>query len=199
MLIERIRRPPGRQEALNLEIKMSKRNIFLNLTSLIAGGVLIAGCSLRGLGGEASVSPPSNQPAVSASATPSNSGEDFTLATEQSQVEPSKAFVPISRNAEDCAYGGEFKSIQALDEKTVRFELCYPDVAFLSKIAFPSFGILPSEFLEKHRWRGKKQPIVDGTHWERSISGRELETGRRIKFFRIPGLLGRRSGFNPQS
>jgi ABC-type transport system substrate-binding protein len=48
----------------------------------------------------------------------------------------------------DCEYGGEFSQISATDEHTVVFSLCYPDPAFLSKIAFTSFAIHDSGVLE---------------------------------------------------
>lgn len=48
----------------------------------------------------------------------------------------------------DCDYGGEFSQIRAVDETTVEFELCFPDVAFLSKIAFSSFAIHDTASLE---------------------------------------------------
>ena len=43
--------------------------------------------------------------------------------------------------APDCKYGGEFKSIEAVDQYTVKFTLCAPDPAFLSKVAFVAFSI----------------------------------------------------------
>lgn len=48
----------------------------------------------------------------------------------------------------DCAYGGEFSQIKAVDELTVEFSLCYPDPAFLPKIAFISNGIQDTAWLE---------------------------------------------------
>ena len=56
-------------------------------------------------------------------------------------------FEPLSFSAPDCSYGGQLKSIQALDRFTVRFSLCAPEAAFLSKIAFPAFAIYPQEWL----------------------------------------------------
>jgi ABC-type transport system substrate-binding protein len=50
--------------------------------------------------------------------------------------------------AADCSYGGEFKSITAVDEYTVKFSLCYPDPAFPSKAAFNVFSIADKEFLD---------------------------------------------------
>lgn len=51
-------------------------------------------------------------------------------------------------DAEHSAYTGNFKKVSATDEKTVVFELCNPDVAFLSKIAFTSFAINDTAWLE---------------------------------------------------
>ena len=51
------------------------------------------------------------------------------------------AFEPIKVAAPNCDYGGEFKSIEAVDENTVKFTLCNPDPAFPSKVAFSVFSI----------------------------------------------------------
>jgi ABC-type transport system substrate-binding protein len=48
----------------------------------------------------------------------------------------------------DCAYGGEFSQIKAIDELTVEFDLCYADPAFLSKIAFIANGIQDEDYLK---------------------------------------------------
>jgi ABC-type transport system substrate-binding protein len=49
--------------------------------------------------------------------------------------------------AADCTYGGLMKSIQAVDDTTVKFTLCSPDPAFPSKIAFSSLGIQSAKHL----------------------------------------------------
>ena len=54
----------------------------------------------------------------------------------------------MSLSAPDCEYGGQFKSIEAVDELTVKMTLCGPDVAFPSKVAFSSFAIQSSDYLE---------------------------------------------------
>ena len=66
--------------------------------------------------------------------------------------------------APDCEYGGEFKSIEAVDELTVKVTLCVPDPAFPSKIAFTSFAIQPSEYLESTGGNGDllEKPIGTG-------------------------------------
>ncbi|MCS7350568.1 MAG: ABC transporter substrate-binding protein [Anaerolineae bacterium] len=50
--------------------------------------------------------------------------------------------------APDCNYGGEFKAIEAIDQYTVRFTLCYPDPAFPSKVAFAAFAIQDKDYLD---------------------------------------------------
>lgn len=50
--------------------------------------------------------------------------------------------------AANCDYGGLIKSIEAVDELTVKFTLCSSEVAFPSKVAFSAFQIHPSEYLE---------------------------------------------------
>jgi peptide/nickel transport system substrate-binding protein len=59
-----------------------------------------------------------------------------------------QGFEPMSMSAESCDYGGEFLSIEAVDEYTVKFTLCYPDPAFPSKAAFSAFAIQSAEYLE---------------------------------------------------
>ncbi len=54
----------------------------------------------------------------------------------------------LSLSAPDCEYGGEFKSIEAVDTSTVKFTLCYPDPAFPSKVAFSVFSILDKDHLD---------------------------------------------------
>jgi len=44
----------------------------------------------------------------------------------------------------------EIKQIKALDQYTVEFDLCSPDVAFLSKVAFASNAIQDSDWLKAH-------------------------------------------------
>ena len=44
-------------------------------------------------------------------------------------------------------YSGQVKKISAPDDKTVVFELCSPDPAFLAKIAFISFAINDADYL----------------------------------------------------
>ena len=60
-------------------------------------------------------------------------------------------FAPMVIQAPNCDYGGEFKSIEAIDKYTVRFTLCKADPAFLSKVAFAIFSIQDKEFLDANQ------------------------------------------------
>jgi ABC-type transport system substrate-binding protein len=68
--------------------------------------------------------------------------------------------------APECEYGGEFKSIEAVDDLTVKFSLCAPDVAFPSKVAFSAFQIHPSEYLESTGGGGDlvEKPVGTGPY-----------------------------------
>jgi ABC-type transport system substrate-binding protein/tRNA A-37 threonylcarbamoyl transferase component Bud32 len=56
-------------------------------------------------------------------------------------------FVGDKVSATNCTYGGEFKAIEAVDQYTVKFSLCTPDPAFLSKVAFGVFAIQDKDYL----------------------------------------------------
>lgn len=86
----------------------------------------------------------------SASAPPATA-EPTQAATEQPTQEPQYdgAVYPETGEA-PCGtegYTGNFKKITATDRLTVEFQLCNPDVAFLSKIAFSAFGIQDADYL----------------------------------------------------
>ena len=65
-------------------------------------------------------------------------------------------------DAAHAAYRGNLKRIVAKDASTVVFDLCAPDVAFLTKIAAPAFGINDLGWLRAHvsATGGGVQPIV---------------------------------------
>ena len=109
---------------------------------IVALGLVVAAC---GGGG-----PSASASGTGAAPTDVASGEPF---------ESSGTFEPMVYPAEpqDCsfegddthgAYTGEFSQIRAIDESTVEFELCFPDVSFLQKIAFSSFNIHDTASLE---------------------------------------------------
>jgi peptide/nickel transport system substrate-binding protein len=101
-------------------------------------------------------------------------------------------FEGLSFSAPDCTYGGEFKTIEAVDALTVRFELCLPDVAFRSKVAFSAFGIQSAEYLEATGGGGDalvSNPIGTGPYmleqWDR---GNQLILTRNPNYWGTPAI-----------
>lgn len=87
-----------------------------------------------------------------------------------------QGFEGMKVEAPDCSYGGEFKSMEAVDEFTVKFTLCYPDPAFPSKAAFSAFPIYSADYLEATGGSGDivDKPIGTGPYmldeWQRGDS-----------------------------
>ena len=100
---------------------MNKRLFFTVLSVLVLASMLLAACAK-----------PTAAPA-----------EPTAAAT--------GGFVPMKVEAANCDYGGEFKSIETVDELTVKFSLCYPDPAFASKVAFSVFSISDKDFLDANQ------------------------------------------------
>ncbi len=71
-----------------------------------------------------------------------------TAAAQPTATAAAPAFTGMSKAAPDCTYGGEFKSIEAVDAETVKFTLCYPDPAFPAQAAFNVFAIAPKALLD---------------------------------------------------
>ena len=104
-------------------------------------------------------------------ASPSEAAESEPAA-ESMGPEPSQdgtAFEPMSypedgpAECESDTNPTNISEIRAEDEHTVVFTLCSPDVAFLSKIAFSSFAIDDSDYLEAHAGDGSIVDQPNGT------------------------------------
>jgi peptide/nickel transport system substrate-binding protein len=82
-------------------------------------------------------------------------------------------FEGLSVAAPDCDYGGTLSSITATDRLEVVFELCSPDVAFPSKVAFSALNIHSAEYLEATGGGGDlvESPVGTGPYqlrqWDR--------------------------------
>ena len=116
---------------------MNRKNMFVVIAMFLVASMVLSSCGAPAT--------PTAAPATSAPATVAP--VLLPTATEAPAAPPFAAKYNLS--APDCTYGGEFKSIEAVDANTVKFSLCYPDPAFLSKVALASFGIQPAAYLEK--------------------------------------------------
>ncbi|MGQ0603436.1 MAG: ABC transporter substrate-binding protein [Anaerolineales bacterium] len=118
---------------------MKRLHVLKILSGLVISSLVLAACA----------------PAATPTAEPTQAPAPTTAPQPTTAPEPTKAPEPTAApvyegmkvEAEDCSYGGEFKSIEAVDEHTVKFTLCFPDPAFLSKVAFIAFGIQDSDYL----------------------------------------------------
>lgn len=110
-----------------------KRSMYLLISIIVLTSLVLAACGPQ---------PATQAPTAVATEVPTAEPATDLLST---LVE--EPFAPVTVSAPDCTYGGELKSIEAVDEFTVKFTLCKPDPAFLSKIALASFGIQPKEWL----------------------------------------------------
>jgi ABC-type transport system substrate-binding protein len=105
-----------------------RKSLFL-LSVVLMLGLIVGGCAAPAAPGAASEQPAATEAPAEEAA-------------------PAGPFEPMVYAAENCDYGGLFKSMEAVDELTVKFTLCYPDVAFPAKAAFSAFAINDADYLE---------------------------------------------------
>jgi peptide/nickel transport system substrate-binding protein len=137
----------------------NKRTLYALLSLLMLASLVLSSCATP---------KPTEVPATEKPAEPT--------ATPVPVEEPEEVFVPKSVAAPDCSYGGKILEIAALDRYTVKFSLCKPDPAFLTKIAFVPFAIQPEEWIEATGGTGEilEKPIGTGPYaidsWNRGDS-----------------------------
>jgi len=113
-----------------------KRNLFALLSLFVLASMVLSAC-----GGATATEAPTEEPAAPTEPPATEAPTATEAATEAPAYEGMKVEAP------NCDYGGEFKTIEAVDAYTVKFTLCYPDPAFLSKVAFIAFGIQDADYL----------------------------------------------------
>ena len=126
------------------------------LAVLTAAVLVFAACA----GAPASPPTTGGTAAPTGAATGSPTGELMSYPTE-GEVTCAQGDTPGSYAG--AQYEGEFKRIRAQDANTVVFELCAPDVAFLPKIAFTSFAINDTAYLQAHVPDGSIVSSPNGT------------------------------------
>jgi ABC-type transport system substrate-binding protein len=146
------------------------------LVTLVAvGAILVSACS-----GAAS-SAPSAATSEAPSAAPTT---EVTAAPYTTESYPATAV--------DCAnpptgYTGNISQIKSLDQYTVEFDLCAPDIAFLSKIAFSSNNIQDSDWLKAH---APDKSYVQTTNGTGPYMVKEWVTGDHITLVANPNYWG---------
>lgn len=165
---------------------MSHRPRRLSGAALLAAtAIVFAAC-----GGAASPSPAASQ---GGSQTPPSqtppSAEPFTATSypESGEAPCGQAQAPDAKHG---AYTGAFKKITAVDRLTVEFQLCNPDVAFLSKIAFSAFGIDDSAYLEAH---AKDKSILEQPNGTGPYKLGQWDKGNRLVLQANPDYWGEKA------
>jgi len=150
-----------------------KRNLFALLSLLVLASMVLVAC-----GGGATEAPATEAPAAPATEAP---------ATEAPATEAPVAYEGLKFEAPNCDYGGGLKSIEAVDEFTVKLTLCAPDPAVPAKVAFTSLSIQPSEYLESTGATGDilEHPIGTGPYMIES-----WERGNQLVLKRFDGFRG---------
>jgi peptide/nickel transport system substrate-binding protein len=111
----------------------------------------------------------------------------------QPTTPPAAAFQPMSVVAPDCNYGtadnpAKLKSIEAVDQYTVKFTLCMPDPAFASKVAFSVFSITSKDNLDKYA--GDSVKMSDAPDGTGPYMLKEWVRGDHITFVANPNYWG---------
>ena len=124
---------------------MSRSRTWSPRLAAVLASVAIVVAACGGAAPSAAPSSSTGQASAAPSAAESSAPFEALAYPETGEAPCAQAEAP---DAEHSAYTGNFKKISATDDKTVVFELCSPDVAFLSKIAFTSFAINDTAWLE---------------------------------------------------
>jgi ABC-type transport system substrate-binding protein len=172
-----------------------KRSLYVLLSLFVLAGMVLAACG----GGATATQAPAAPAKPTKAPEPTQAPQQPTEAPAEEPAPP--ADVPVATfdgkslivPAEECNgdYTGLFQAIEAVDDYTVKFTLCRPDPAFLSKIAFSPFAIYPSEWLEatagdgKRTSEGLEKPIGTGPY---KIS--EWKRGESVNFTAFDGYWG---------
>lgn len=154
---------------------MNKKVLFSFLATLVVFSMLLAACGAPAAEAPAAEAPAAEAPAAEAPAA------------EAPVAEAPVAFEGLSVAAPNCDYGGMIKEIKAVDALTVQFDMCVPDPAFLSKVAFSVFAVQPQEHIEAAMEDNSllEQPIGTGPYMVESWN-----RGDSIVFKRNPNYWG---------
>ena len=112
-----------------------KRIFFVGLTAVLLASFVLTACGTPAT--EVPVEPPAATEAPAPTVAP----------TEAPTMEP---FVGEKVEAPDCTYGGNVKSVEAVDRYSVKFSFCNPEPAFIAKIAsVEAFDIYDQGYLQE--------------------------------------------------
>ena len=103
---------------------------------------------------------------------------------------------PLSVAADNCDYGGKVKSIEAVDEFTVKFTMCKPDPAFPAKAAFTPFGIYPREWLDTYANEAGQETLLSAPIGTGPFYLENWARGESITFKTYDGYWGDKAPYD---
>jgi peptide/nickel transport system substrate-binding protein len=143
---------------------MKHKKLYSLLAVIILASLVLAACAPAATEAPAVTSAPAatEAPVVTEApvATEAPVMTEAPVATE-APTEAPVAYDGLKYEAPNCDYGGIIKSIEAVDELTVKFTMCVPDPAFPAKAAFSAFQIYPQEYLEANAGGPAPSALVD--------------------------------------
>lgn len=167
-----------------------KRQTWYTLVAIVmVASVLLSACA------PAATPAPTAAPVepTAAPAQPTAAPAQPTAAVAQPTTAPASNFKPMVVSAPDCNYGtadspAKLKSIEAVDQYTVKFTLCSPDPAFASKVAFSVFSITNKDFLDANG--GDSVKMSDAPDGTGPYMLKEWVRGDHITFTANPNYWG---------
>ncbi|OQX61852.1 MAG: hypothetical protein B5M51_06965, partial [Anaerolinea sp. 4484_236] len=105
-------------------------------------------------------------------------------------------FVGKKVEAPDCDYGGKIKSIVAVDEFTVEFNMCSPDPAFPQKAAFTPFGIYPEEWLDANANEANQETLLSAPVGTGPFAFDNWARGESLTFKAYDGYWGDKPAYD---
>jgi peptide/nickel transport system substrate-binding protein len=135
---------------------MRGRTFNIILSTVLALSFGLTACQPSSAATQAATTAPAATEAATTAPAATEAATTAPAATEAATTAPATAFEPMKVEAPNCDYGGEFKSIEAVDQYTVKFTLCNPDPAFAVKVPIPAFYIQDKDYLDANGGDAKK-------------------------------------------
>ncbi|MCL4560007.1 MAG: ABC transporter substrate-binding protein [Chloroflexi bacterium] len=129
---------------------MKHKTWFTLMSILVLASFVLTAC---GAPATPTAAPPAAAPTTAPQAQPTAVPPTTPPQPTEPPTAAPAAFTPLSVSAPDCNYGSadipaQIKSIEAVDQYTVKFTLCSSDPAFPSKVAFAAFSITSKAYLD---------------------------------------------------
>ncbi len=171
---------------------MTSQRLLNALSTAVAASLLLVACAAPAAPvAPAAPAAPTAPPVAAPTEAPKPT--DAPKAEEAKPTEAPAAMASATKlEAPDCKYGGEFKSIEATDDSTIKITLCGPDPAFPSKIAFNSFAILDKDYLDK--MGGDTAKINEAPVGTGPYKMKEWKRGESITFDANPDYFAEKPG-----